>query len=57
MNPALITLCGAAQLVILFSQSRWIEGAFVGVICFSPISGLRVHAAAMGRAPRTCFWR
>jgi len=35
MDPKLITLCGAAQLFILFSQSQWIEGAVVGAICLT----------------------
>lgn len=31
MNPTLITLCGVAQLAILYSQSQWTEGLLVGL--------------------------
>ena len=30
MNPTLITLCGVAQLVILYSQSQWTEALLAG---------------------------
>jgi hypothetical protein len=31
MNPTLITLCGLAQLVILYNQSPWSEGLAIGL--------------------------
>ena len=30
MNPTLITLCGVAQLAILYNQSQWIEALLAG---------------------------
>ena len=31
MNPTLITLCGVAQLAILYGQSQWTEACAIGV--------------------------